>query len=70
MKTLLVAVLWCFLLLVCWPLAFLILILAPLVWLIALPFRLVGVCFEATFALIRAVLFLPARLLGGRPART
>jgi hypothetical protein len=57
--------LWCLLLVVCWPLALLALLLAPLVWLVALPFRLLGVCVHATFALIKALLFLPARLLGG-----
>lgn len=57
---------WCLLLVVCWPLALLALILWPLVWLLSLPFRLVGITFAAVFALLRAVLFLPARLLGGR----
>jgi hypothetical protein len=56
---------WCLLLVLCWPLAVLALLLWPLVWLVALPFRLVGVTFEALFALLRAVLMLPARLLGG-----
>lgn len=56
--------LWCLLLVICWPIALLALVLAPLVWLIALPFRLLGVCVTATFAFIKAVLFLPARLLG------
>ncbi|HTT55478.1 MAG TPA: hypothetical protein VMF63_00085 [Opitutaceae bacterium] len=60
-----VFLLWCLLLAVCWPLALLALVLAPFVWLVALPFRLVGVCVAATFALVRALLFLPARLLGG-----
>jgi len=60
-----VFLLWCLLLAVCWPLALLALVLAPFVWLVALPFRLVGVCLAATFALVRALLFLPARLLGG-----
>jgi len=58
--------LWCLLLAVCWPLALLALIVAPLVWLVALPFRLLGVCVQATIALIKALLFLPARLLGDR----
>lgn len=66
MKTIATFFLWCLLLLLCWPLALLALVLAPLVWLIALPFRLLGACIEATFALIKAILFLPARLLGGR----
>jgi hypothetical protein len=56
---------WCLLFVLCWPLAVLALCLWPLVWLIALPFRLVGITFEALFALLRAVLMLPARLLGG-----
>jgi len=59
--------LWCLLLVVCWPLALLALVLWPLVWLISLPFRLVGVTLEAVFALLRAALFLPARVLGYRP---
>jgi hypothetical protein len=60
--------LWCLLLVFCWPVALLALVLAPLVWLLALPFRLAGMCIGATFALIQAVLFLPARLLGS-PAK-
>jgi hypothetical protein len=56
---------WCLLFVLCWPLAVLALLLWPLVWLVALPFRLVGITFEAVFALLRAVLMLPARLLGG-----
>ena len=63
MKTLLVLVGWCLLFVLCWPLAFLAIIAFPLVWLISLPFRLVGITFEAVFALLRAILFLPARLL-------
>jgi hypothetical protein len=66
MKTIGVFFVWCLLLVLCWPLALLALFLAPLVWLIALPFRLVGVCVGATLALIKALLFLPARLLGGQ----
>lgn len=56
---------WLLLLVVCWPVALLALILYPLVWLIAIPFRLVGITFEAVFAFFKAMLFLPARLLGG-----
>lgn len=60
---------WLFLLAVCWPLALLALILYPFVWLLSLPFRLVGVTLEAVFAFLKALLFLPSRLLGGpRPA--
>jgi hypothetical protein len=57
---------WCLLLILCWPLALLALILWPLVWLISLPFRMLGIAFEAVFAFLRAVLFLPARVLGYR----
>jgi hypothetical protein len=65
MKVIGIFFLWCLLLVVCWPLALFALILAPLVWLIALPFRIAGVCIGAVFAFVKALLFLPARLLGG-----
>jgi hypothetical protein len=58
--------LWFLLFVLCWPLALLALVLWPLVWLLSLPFRLVGITFEAVFELLRAILFLPARILGGR----
>ena len=61
--------LWCLLLVVCWPLALLALVVWPLLWLVSLPFRLVGITFAAIFAFLRALLFLPARVLGGRPGR-
>jgi hypothetical protein len=54
------------LLVLCWPLAILVIILWPLVWLLSLPFRIVGLSFDAIFALLRAILFLPARILGYR----
>ena len=57
-------VLWCILLVLSWPVALLVLVLAPLAWLIALPFRLVGICVGAVFALVKSILFLPARLIG------
>ncbi|HTY51524.1 MAG TPA: hypothetical protein VMB48_17695 [Steroidobacteraceae bacterium] len=56
---------WLILLVLCWPVALLALLLWPLVWLVSLPFRLIGITFEAVFALLRAILFLPARVLGG-----
>ena len=59
-------VLWCLLFVLCWPLALLALVLFPVVWLLLLPFRLVGMTFSALFAFLRALLFLPARVLGGR----
>jgi hypothetical protein len=57
---------WCVLLVLCWPVAIAALILWPLVWLVSLPLRLVGITFEAVFALLKALLFLPARVLGFR----
>jgi hypothetical protein len=60
--------LWLLLLVVCWPLALLALVAWPFVWLLSLPFRLVGITFSALFAFLRALLFLPARVLGGRSA--
>jgi hypothetical protein len=63
MKALLLFVGWCILFVLSWPVALLALVLFPLVWLISLPLRLVGIGLGAVFALVRAVLFLPARLL-------
>jgi len=60
-------VVWCVLFVLCWPLALAVLVLWPLLWLLSLPFRLLGITFDALFALLRAILFLPARLLGARP---
>ncbi|MGH9601593.1 MAG: hypothetical protein ACRD24_04300 [Terriglobales bacterium] len=61
--------LWCILLVACWPMALLALVLYPLVWLLLLPFRLVGIAVEGVFELLRAIILLPARLLGGDPRR-
>lgn len=58
--------LWLLLLFVCWPLALLALVLYPIVWLLLLPFRLVGLAVEGVFELLRAVIMLPTRVLGGR----
>jgi len=70
MKALMLIVGWCLLLVLCWPVALLALVLFPFVWLISLPLRLIGITVEAVFALLRAILFLPVRLLGfGRKAR-
>jgi hypothetical protein len=66
MKTLFFVVAWCLLFVLCWPLALLAIVLWPLLWLLSLPFRLVSITFEAVFALLKAILFLPARLLGYR----
>jgi hypothetical protein len=56
---------WLILLVLCWPLALLALVAYPLVWLLLLPFRLVGIAVGGVFELLRAVIYLPARLLSG-----
>lgn len=66
MQALLLFVGWCLLLVLCWPLALLALVLMPIVWLLSLPLRLIGIGVSAVFALLRAILMLPARLLGAR----
>ncbi len=60
-------VVWCILFILCWPLALVALIAYPFVWLILLPFRLLGIAVDAVFELLKAILLLPARLLGGGP---
>lgn len=57
--------LWCILFVVCWPLALLALVMYPFVWLILLPFRVVGIAVGGVLELLKTLLFLPARLLGG-----
>jgi hypothetical protein len=57
--------LWLILLVLCWPLALLALVLYPFVWLVLLPFRLLGIAVGGVLALVKAVIFLPARLLRG-----
>ena len=57
--------LWCLLLVLAPPLAILALLLYPLVWLLMLPFRLVGIAVDGVFQFLRAVVLLPARILGG-----
>ena len=58
--------LWLILLVLCWPLALLALVLYPFVWLVLLPFRLVGIAVGGVLQFLRALFFLPARLLGAR----
>ncbi len=60
--------LWLILLILCWPLALLALVLYPFVWLLLLPFRLLGIAVGGALALVKAVIFLPARLLRGPSA--
>ena len=55
--------LWCILLIFCWPLALLALVLYPLVWLLLLPFRIVGIAVDGVLDLVRAIITLPARML-------
>ena len=57
--------LWLLVLLLCWPLALLALVLYPVVWLLLLPFRIVGIAVGGVLELLRAIVYLPARLLGG-----
>ncbi|HEX7895155.1 MAG TPA: hypothetical protein VF447_13250 [Terriglobales bacterium] len=55
--------LWCILFILCWPLALAALVLYPIVWLLLLPFRIVGITVSGVLALVKAIIFLPARLL-------
>lgn len=57
--------LWCILLVLCWPLALLALVLYPIIWVLLLPFRLLGIAVGGVLALVAAVILLPARVLGG-----
>jgi len=68
MRMLFVLLLWALVLVLCWPVALLLLILWPFLWLLSIPFRIVGSLMEGVLALIKAILLLPARLLGYRPA--
>lgn len=56
-------ILWCILFVLCWPLAILALLLYPLVWLLLIPFRILGIAVTGVLELVKAVIFLPARLL-------
>ena len=66
MRFLILLIAWCILFVLSWPLALLALVLWPVVWLLSLPLRLVGITFVALFALLKAILLLPARLFGYR----
>ncbi|HJY88591.1 MAG TPA: hypothetical protein VKE24_17290 [Candidatus Acidoferrales bacterium] len=57
--------LWCILLVLCWPIALLALVAYPFVWLLLLPLRLIGIAVHGVFELLRVLILLPARLLGG-----
>ncbi len=58
-------ILWCILLILCWPLALVVLVLSPLIWLILLPFRILGFAVGGMLSFVRALFFLPGRLVGG-----
>jgi hypothetical protein len=58
-------VLWCILLVLCWPLALLALVLYPLVWILLIPFRLVGIAVDGVLGLLRGIVMLPVRLVSG-----
>ncbi len=66
MKILLTLLLWGILLALCWPLALLVLVAWPFLWLLSIPFRIVATLMEALLSLVKALLFLPARMLGSR----
>jgi hypothetical protein len=66
MKSLFLITAWCLLFVLCWPLALAALLLWPLIWLLSLPFRLLAISVDAVFALLKAMLLLPARILGYR----
>jgi hypothetical protein len=57
--------LWCILLVLCWPLALLALVLYPLVWILLIPFRLVGIAVDGVLGLVRGIVMLPAKLVNG-----
>jgi hypothetical protein len=57
--------LWCILLVLCWPLALLALLLYPFIWLVLLPFRILGIAVTGVFELLAAIIMLPARILRG-----
>lgn len=69
MQLIVVLLLWAIVLVLSWPLALAVLILWPIFWLLSIPFRIFGVLMDAILAFIRALLFLPARLLGERDSR-
>jgi hypothetical protein len=55
--------LWCILLVLCWPLALLAVLLYPIVWILLIPFRLVGIAVDGVLGLLRGIVMLPARMM-------
>ena len=66
MQFVLIVLVWCLLFAIAWPLAILLVFVLPLLWLLSIPFRIFGALVEAMLAFIRAIFFLPARILGHR----
>jgi hypothetical protein len=66
MQFLLIVLVWCLLFAIAWPLAILLVFLLPILWLLSIPFRIFGIMLGAVLAFLKALLFLPARLLGHR----
>ena len=66
MQFLLIVLVWCLLFAIAWPLAILLVIALPILWLLSIPFRIFGIMLGAVLAFLKALLFLPARLLGYR----
>jgi hypothetical protein len=66
MQFVLVVIAWCLLFVVAWPLALLLVFLLPILWLLSIPLRIFGIALSAVLAFLKALLFLPARLLGHR----
>ncbi len=67
MRFLFVMLLWAIVLVLCWPVALVLLVLWPILWLLSIPFRIIGALMDGIIALIKAILLLPARMLGYRP---
>jgi hypothetical protein len=61
---------WCLLLVLCWPLALLALVIYPLVWILLIPFRLVGIAVDGVLGLLRGIVMLPSNIIGGLQARS
>jgi len=57
--------LWCILLVLCWPLALIALLIYPIVWILLLPFRLIGITVDGVLSLLKALILLPTRILSG-----
>jgi hypothetical protein len=66
MKTFIAFLLWCILLVLCWPLALVMIVIFPLLWLILLPFKLLGLSLDILFSLVKAMLLFPFKAVGAR----